>query len=192
ARIIFTSLAEQGPGDWAGVRLERAVGSRLANCDFSYAEWGLHIHFVPITISGCRFLNNDGGMRFRSGPMLLTRSLFRGNRVGLRSYLGRMEISENEFVGNEIAIFVREGGEGLTLHRNNFHDNDRYNLRLGDFNQADVNAPDNWWGKGDPLATIFDGRREPGIGKVLYEPFRPGPIDLGLEKLFPAGGENRP
>ncbi|HSH13072.1 MAG TPA: right-handed parallel beta-helix repeat-containing protein, partial [Desulfurivibrionaceae bacterium] len=76
ARIVFTSLDESGPSDWAGVILERAVGSRIENCDFSFAEWGLHIHFVPMTISGCRFHDNDGGLRFRSGPMLLTRSLF--------------------------------------------------------------------------------------------------------------------
>lgn len=192
ARIVFTSLDESGPSDWAGVSLERAVGSRIENCDFSFADWGLHIHFVPMTISGCRFLDSDGGLRFRGGPMLLTRSFFSGNRLGVRSYLGKMEISENEFVGNEIAIFVREGGEGLAIHRNNLHDNDRYNLRLGDFNRADVNALENWWGEGEPLATIFDGRREPDIGKVLYEPFLPGPIELGLENLFPAGGESHP
>lgn len=191
-RIVFTSQAAAGPGDWAGISLERAVGSRIANCDFRFAEWGLHIHFVPMTISGCRFLDNDGGIRFRSGPMLLTRSLFSGNRVGVRAYLGRMEISENEFFGNEIAIFVREGGEGVAINRNNLHDNERYNLRLGDFNTADVDARENWWGGPDPLATIFDGRREAYIGKVIYEPFLANPLALGLNNLLPAAGESVP
>lgn len=185
ARIVFTSLAEAGPSDWTGVRLERAVGSRVANCDFRFAEWGLHIHFVPLTITGCRFIDNDGGLRFRSGPMRLTHSLFRGNRIGVRAYLGKMEISENEFVGNEIAIFVREGGAGVAIHRNNLHTSDRYNVRLGDFELEDVDARDNWWGGGDPLATIFDGRTESYIGKVLYEPFLTEPVKHDFP-MFPA------
>lgn len=189
ARIVFTSLAEGGPSEWAGVTLEQAVGSRVENCDFRFAEWGLHIHFVPMTISGCRFLKNDGGLRFRSGPMLLTHSLFSGNRVGLRSYLGNMEIRENEFVGNEIALFVREGGEGVAIHRNNFHGNDRYNLRVGDFDKEDVDARENWWGSGDPLATIYDGRTESGIGKVIFEPYLGSPVGLKLEEAWPGEGK---
>jgi nitrous oxidase accessory protein NosD len=185
ARIVFTSLAEAAPSDWAGVSLERAVGSRIANCDFRFAEWGLHIHFVPMTITGCRFLNNDGGIRFRSGPMLLTHSLFRGNRIGLRAYLGRMEITENEFVNNEIAIFVREEGKGVAIHRNNLHGSERYNLRLGDFEKEDVDARENWWGGTAPLETIFDGRTEPYIGKVIYEPFLSEPVKLDFT-AFPA------
>ncbi len=184
ARIVFTSPAEAGPSDWAGVTLERAVGSRVANCDFRNAEWGLHIHFVPLDISGCRFIDNDGGIRFRSGPMLLTHSLFRGNRIGVRSFFGKMEIRENEFVDNEIAIFVREGGEGVAIHRNNLHGSDRYNLRLGDFDKEDVDARENWWGGGDPLATIFDGHTEPYIGKVIYEPFLAEPVKLDFS-MFP-------
>ena len=189
ARIVFTSADEAGPSDWAGVSLERAVGSQIENCDFRFAEWGLHIHFVPMTISGCRFLNNDGGIRFRSGPMLLTHSLFRGNRVGVRSYFGNMEISENEFTDNEIALFVREGGTGVAIHRNNLHGNDRYNLRLGDFDKEDVDARENWWGEGEPLATIFDGRSESYIGKVIYEPFLGSPVDLKLDAAWPNAGK---
>jgi len=185
-RIVFTSLDESGPSDWAGVSLERAVGSRIANCDFRFAEWGLHIHFVPLTITGCRFIDNDGGIRFRSGPMLLTHSLFRGNRIGVRSYFGNIEISENEFVANEIAIFVREGGAGVAIHRNNFRGSDRYHLRLGDFDQEDVDARDNWWGGGAPLATIFDGHTESYIGKVIFEPFRQEPIKFDFSTTQPA------
>lgn len=180
ARTVFTSLTEAGQSDWAGVTLERAVGSRVSNCDFRNAEWGLHIHFVPLDISGCRFIDNDGGIRFRSGPMLLTRSLFRGNRIGVRAFFGKMEIRENDFIDNEVAIFVREGGEGVAIHRNNLHGSDRYNLRLGDFDKEDVDARDNWWGGGDPLTTIFDGHTEPYIGKVIYKPFLVEPVKLDL------------
>jgi len=192
ARIIFTSVDEDGPSDWAGVTLERAVGSLVENCDFRFAEWGLHIHFVPMTISGCRFLHNDGGIRFRSGPMVLVHSLFSGNRVGVRSYFGNMEIRENEFSGNEIALFVREGGTGVAIHRNNLHGSDRYNLRLGDFDTEDVDARENWWGGGDPLATIFDGRTESYIGKVIYEPYLSSPVVLKLDEAWPSKGKVAP
>ena len=185
ARVVFTSFAEAGPADWAGITLERAVGSRVENCDFLHAEWGLHIHFVPMTISGCRFINNDGGIRFRSGPMLLKNSYFSGNRVGVRSFFGKMEIVENEFAHNEVAIFVREGGEGVLIRHNNLQDSDRYNLRLGDFDKEDVDARENWWGGTDPLATIFDGRSEPYIGKVIFEPFLREPLKLD-PVIFPA------
>jgi len=36
----------------------------------------------------------------------------------------------------------------------------------------------NWWGEGDPGERIFDARREPGIGTVLYEPFLSQPLDI--------------
>lgn len=192
ARIVFTSVDEDGPSGWAGVTLERALGSRVENCDFRYADWGLHIHFVPMTITGCRFQDNDGGLRFRSGPMRLTNSLFTGNRIGLRSFFGKMEVLENEFTGNEIAIFVREGGAGVAIHRNNLHGNERYNLRLGDFDKEDVDARENWWGQGDPLATIFDGRIESYIGKVVYEPYLDRPLALELPPLPRSGKDLSP
>ncbi|MDT8335718.1 MAG: right-handed parallel beta-helix repeat-containing protein [Desulfurivibrionaceae bacterium] len=177
-RIVFTSASGDKTSSWLGIQLERAVGSVLENCDFSYADYGLHIHFVPMEISGCRFLNNNLGIRFRSGPIKLKRSLFAGNRIGLRAFRGNMEIFENEFRENEIAVFVREGGSGMKIHHNNFSNNERYNLRLGDFNKEDVDARHNWWGTDKPGEKIFDGRREPYIGMVEFEPFLPAPVQL--------------
>jgi hypothetical protein len=124
--------------------------------------------------------------------MRLTNSLFTGNRIGLRSFFGKMEVLENEFTGNEIAIFVREGGAGVAIHRNNLHGNERYNLRLGDFDKEDVDARENWWGQGDPLATIFDGRIESYIGKVVYEPYLDRPLALELPPLPRSGKDLSP
>jgi hypothetical protein len=180
-RISFTSSAKEGPGDWLGVRLEKATGSYLENCDFKYGEYGLHIHFVPMSITGCRFTHNDIAIRFRSGPIRLSRSLFTKNRIGIRAFLGNMEIFENEITGNEIGVFIREGGKGVKIYRNNLYNNDRYNMRLGDFNKDDVEATNNWWGKEDPSQKIFDGRLESYIGRVDFEPFLDSQIDLGLE-----------
>jgi hypothetical protein len=180
-RISFTSSVKEGPGDWLGVRLEKATGSYLENCDFTYGEYGLHIHFVPMRITGCRFTLNDIAIRFRSGPIRLSRSLFSKNRIGIRAFLGNMEIFENEITDNEIGIFIREGGKGVKIYRNNLYDNERYNMRLGDFNKDDVDAANNWWGNKDPAQKIFDGRQESYIGRVRFEPLLDRHIDLRLD-----------
>ena len=146
-RIRFTSEAQSGPSDWNEVHLEHAENSRIENCDFEYATWGLHIHYVPMEIKGCRFLHNDGGMRFRSGPYDINTSLFAHNRLGLRTYLATAVIRNNEIRENEIGIFIREKGAGIVIHENNIFGNERYNIRLGDFNHEDVDARRNWWGE---------------------------------------------
>jgi len=169
-RIIFTSFEKSGPGDWTGIRLERAAGSEVKYCDFSYAEWGLHVHFVPMEINKCRFISNDVGLKFRSGPMRLSRSFFSGNRIAIRSFLGKMDIFENEITENEIGVFIREGGKDIKIYRNNLHNNERYNLRLGDFNKDDVDARNNWWGTDNPQEKIFDRRMESYIGQAIFEP----------------------
>ncbi|MEN8135327.1 MAG: right-handed parallel beta-helix repeat-containing protein [Thermodesulfobacteriota bacterium] len=187
ARIFFTSTAKAGSSDWLGIQLERATGSVMANCDFSYADYGLHIHFVPMEISGCRFINNDLGIRFRSGPIKLSRSLFSQNRIGIRAMRGNMDIFENEISNNEIGVFVREGGKGLKIYRNNFSNNERYNLRLGDFNKDDVDARHNWWGTDQPQEMIFDGHQESYIGIARFEPFLHAPLELNIKP--PGKGE---
>lgn len=67
---------------------------------------------------------------------------------------------------------------------NSISGNSGYNMRIGDFNDEDVNARGNWWGEGDPGETIFDGRQEPGIGMVLFEPHLTKPPTVG-----PGSGE---
>ena len=133
-------------------------------------------------IKGCRFLHNDGGMRFRSGPYDINNSLFAHNRLGLRAYLATAVIRNNEIRDNEIGIFVREKGAGITIHENNIFRNERYNIRLGDFNHEDVDARRNWWGKGDLLSSLFDSRREKGIGTVSLDPVLDEPFPFGLKE----------
>ncbi|MBU0486090.1 MAG: right-handed parallel beta-helix repeat-containing protein [Proteobacteria bacterium] len=179
-RIRFTSVKQSGPGDWGEVYMEQVAQSVIKYCDIEYATWGIHCHFAPIAITGCRFSHNDGGIRFRSGPMLISRTLFSRNRLGIRAFRGDAEIFDNEFDRNEISIFVREGGQGVKIHHNNFLNNDRYALRLGDFNAEDVDATNNWWGGISPLELIFDGHNEPEIGMVNFEPVLSEAIKLGL------------
>lgn len=177
-RITFSAADAAQPQSWGELRLEYAAGSRISNVDFQYASWGLHSHFTNLPVIGCRFTNSYGGMRFRSGPVEIRNSLFSDNEIGIRSHLGIAEITGNIITRNRKGIFVREKGGGLMITGNNFIDNTDYNIWVGDFNTEDVPAPRNWWGTGDPTEKFFDARREPGIGKVLYEPALQKPLEL--------------
>lgn len=179
ARIIFTSISKEDASDWDELLLEHATDSMFSNCDFEYATWGIHSHFTNLKVDGCRFRNNYGGLRFRSGPAEIKRSLFSGNTIGIRAYIGNAVILENNITGNETGIFVREKGSGLTIKKNNIHENRDYNIRVGDFNDEDVDARGNYWGREAPESMIFDGRKEAGIGKVIYEPYLREPVNTG-------------
>ena len=170
-QIIFSSAQKKEAAAWDEILLEHADGTKFSHCLIEYATWGLHSHFTQLAISDTLFRNNTGGIRFRSGPVEIKRSVFADNTVGIRSYRGNAVISHNVITRNVNGIFVREKGGGLTIRGNNLFANTDYNLRLGDFNDEDVDARENWWGSDDPLATILDGRREPGIGIVRYEPY---------------------
>lgn len=174
-RIVFTSRDRKGAGEWGEIQLEYATGSVISNCVFEHATWGLHSHFTNLIVSDSLFTGNTGGMRFRSGPVQIRNSRFEGNGIGIRAYLGNAVISGNDILRNETGIFVREKGGGLSITGNNLAENSNYNIRVGDFNSEDVPAPGNWWGTVQPLETIFDGRNEPGIGNVLFEPVLTAP-----------------
>ena len=175
-RIVFTSVERKGPFDWNEILLEYATGSAIAHCVIEYGTWGIHSHFTDLTVTDSVIAHNYGGMRFRSGPVEIRRSIFRDNTIGIRSYIGNALVADNLVTGNETGIFVREKGGGLTVTGNTITGNSGYNLRIGDFNDEDVNVRGNWWGEGDPGETIFDGRQEPGIGMALYEPWLDKPL----------------
>jgi hypothetical protein len=145
-----------------------------------FAAWGIHSHFSPLSITGCSFSGNEGGIRFRSGPLRVSNSLFRDNGIGIRAFRGTAEISNNIITANNKGIFVREEGGGLTITGNNIFENIDYNVWVGDFNREDIRAGNNWWGIGDPEETFFDGRREPGIGMVLYDPPLEQPLEISV------------
>jgi nitrous oxidase accessory protein NosD len=170
-RVVFTSLEGAEPSSWDEIALERANGSVFSHCTVEYATWGMHSHFSRVTVTDSVFRRNDGGIRFNSGPLEIDRSVFTGNAIAIRSYRGIGTVRGSVITGNKVGIFVREKGGGLTVTGNNIFGNSDYNLRLGDFNDEDVTAIGNWWGEGDPLATIFDARREPGIGFARIAPW---------------------
>jgi parallel beta-helix repeat protein len=170
-RIVLTSLEKDKEKYWDEIFLEHADGSVFSYCDFEYATWAVHSHFTNLKINNAGFRKNQGGMRFRSGPIEIANSLFTENRIGIRVFRANALIRKNAIFENETGIFVREKGGGLTIRKNNIYSNTRYNIRVGDFNFEDVDARENWWGTDSPVKTILDGRREPGVGKVIYEPY---------------------
>lgn len=174
-RIVFTSSSKKSASDWDEILLDHATGSRFAYCDFEHATWGIHSHFTDLEVSNCRFTGSYGGLRFRSGPLAIRRSVFENNHIGIRAFRGSAEITGSIIARNDIGLFVREKGAGLSIRNNNIFDNAEYNIRNGDFNAEDVDARDNWWGSDKPSDTIYDDRREPGIGRVIFEPFRKEP-----------------
>ena len=174
-RIRFTGAAGTGPSSWGEVSIERSQASVVEYCDFEYATWGLHCHFVPVTITGCRFIDSGGGIRFRSGPMRIIGNLFQRDRIGIRGFFPQVVIAENEFRDNEIALFIRQGGSGARIRGNNFIASSRYDIRLGDFNQEDVDAAGNYF---DGAPQIFDDAREPGIGAARLDPLAARPFEV--------------
>ena len=177
-KITFSAQEPREDSLWDEIIMEYADGSKIANCIFEYATWGLHSHFTNLTVTDSLFRKNSGGIRFRSGPMLITRSVFTGNGIGIRAYRGNAVIRENLITDNDTGIFVREKGSGLKITGNNLAANRGYGVRIGDFNDEDVSARENWWGPGDPQQYLYDGRSEPGIGMILYEPYRHEPPSL--------------
>jgi hypothetical protein len=96
----------------------------------------------------------------------------------MRSFRGVGEGSRNEITDNEIGIFIREKGAGLAIHYNNIYANERYGLRLGDFNRQEVDARHNWWDKDDLAEVIFDQADESYIGPVIFEPVLSKKVDI--------------
>lgn len=184
-RITFTALKDNGPDSWGEIIMDRATGSRFTNCDFSKASWALHSHFVDLKVSRCRFFDNEGGLRLNSGPVEVSQSIFTNNRIGIRSFRGLGVIHHNTFTGNETAIFIREKGSNMQVTHNNIQDSGRYAIQLGDFNDEDVDARNNWWGGKPVVDQLFDGHREEYIGKVIFEPELKEPIILDWRQ----GGE---
>jgi parallel beta-helix repeat protein len=181
-RISFSSTAET-PGDaWDEILLDHATGSVFFYCDFTGATWSIHSHFTNLFVSDCTFTGNYGGIRFQSGPVEIHRSVFDKNTVGLRAFRGSAVIKGNSIMRNEIGIFVRERGGGLTIKDNNIVDNLEYGIRSGDFNTEDINAASNWWGRVNPVDAIYDGRKEPGIGMVRFEPRRAEPFEIDVRE----------
>jgi len=84
-------------------------------------------------------------------------------------------IRRNVVSGNEVGVFAVIKCRGLTVFEENiFEKNLDYNVKMGERQTEDIPMKGNWWGQIEPQAiedTFFDGRIEPEVGRVLFEPY---------------------
>ncbi len=99
-------------------------------------------------------------------------------------------VRHNRITGNGNGIFIFEKDSGLVISENNIYDNQRFNLRLGDFFRGHLSVENNWWGSEEERLirkTIYDSRFDEEIGSVSIRP-SPRPHDILSTVLFPREG----
>lgn len=190
--VLFTSAAaDPAPSDWKYVMINHAQGAEVRYAIFEYAFSGVQIHYTRGTFDHIVSRRNIDGFRFSTAPVTLRHSILTGNANGIRFEergVGGV-VEDNLLTGNRIGIFAVIRCRGLTRFAGNILENSgAYSVKLGDEQRHDLPLAGNWWGttdEGDITAGFFDGRIEPGMGKVLFRPFlaeRPA-LEKGLAEM---------
>ncbi len=127
------------------------------------------------------FADNYVGIMSVGSAVTIENNLFINNGRGIGVIEnGTPTISGNEFTGCEgAAIFITDAFPIIT--HNNMHGN-LMNLQI-EVSGGDVLAEDNWWGSVDMAAiqeSIFDGRDDPALGVVDFEPYAMEAFDLDV------------
>jgi hypothetical protein len=150
--------------------------SVIEHCRFEYAFTGLQVHLSSAAVRDSSFRRNFEALRFSTSDIVLERNEIADNAYGIRyeSRGSTGSIACNTIAGNEYGFFpVVKSDPGVRISGNNIV-NRAYNVKVGEEQRGDVDFRGNWWGSADAAAIVegfFDGRREPGIGRVLFEPF---------------------
>ncbi len=187
-RIRFLSASGDPEEKWDEIFLDRAPGSLFAYCDFENALWAVHSEFTDLKVSNSVFTGNLGAMNIRGGYTAVSESIFTENEIALQTFTANAVIRDNVIFNNNIGFYVMAKGRGLKIRNNNIHANRSCNIQSGDYNFQDIDARGNWWGSDDPAMTLCDGRRVPGLGMVIYEPYLVEEIPFGEEE-DEAGGQ---
>lgn len=177
APIVFTALGSRQNQEENMIDVQEARAANFLHCSFVKGPWGLHLHHTKASVESCLFRDNYGGLRFKGGPVVVRGSRFQGNRIGVRCLEASPVIEANAFSGNLTGIFFRQEVLGAVIRRNDF-DNTEYDVKLGEFQEADLDASGNWWkaAKAGTLPErIFDGADSEGVGRVHTEPLLPAP-----------------
>lgn len=176
--IVFTSAEkEPAPRDWKYLFINLSRKAVLSHCISEYAFSGVQIHFSHASVSHCLFRRCVDGLRFSTARGTFERNRMTENTYGVRyeERSSRAVLARNHITGNKVGIFcVMESAGGVEIRENMIHANADYDFKLGNRQAADIPARDNWWGTTDAgsiRARIFDGRIEPDLGRVLFEPF---------------------
>ncbi len=173
APIVFRSAAaDPRPGDWLELRVDFSREVLLRFCEIRDSAYTLHAHFTRGVVEDCAIHHNFDGSRLGQATFTFRHNLIEHNRgKGINFRNSQVTIENNIIRYNETGIFLFENDRPITVRDNNVHDN-LDNFRLGDFYTGDVTLDRNWWGAADPVAanaTIFDHKRDPGVGTVTIE-----------------------
>lgn len=182
--VIFTSAAvNPGPADWKYIMINHADGARVSNAVIEYAYSGIQIHYTRGFFSGLVARHNVDGFRFSTAPVILENSLLTQNVNGIRfeERGAGATVRRNVLSDNKVGIFAVIKCRGMTVFEENVLENNLdYNVKMGERQSEDIPMKGNWWGHLESAAienTFFDGRIEPEVGRVLFEPYlkeRPG------------------
>ena len=184
APIYFTSAAvEPEPGDWLELRMDHSEGSVLEYCVMEHSRYGLHVHFSSGYVMNSVFRENIDGTRFGTSSFEFAFNLVRGNEgKGINLRDSRINIADNRIENNGHGIFLFEKTAGSLISFNRFKDNERSDIRFGDFYEG---KPPPIIGNrsedGAPLEVAgFQGEIVPerAIEGFPWSQWKPGPIIL--------------
>jgi len=184
APIVFTSAADNPePGDWMEVRVERSEGTVLEYTVLEHSRYGLHVHFSSGHVMNSVFRDNIDGTRFGNSSFEFVFNLIKGNiGKGINLRDSKILISDNRIEKNGHGIFLFEKTDGSIIGFNFFKDNERSDIRFGDFYEG--NPPPmlgNRREKEEPLVIAgYEDDINPGktVEGFLWEEWKPGPITM--------------
>lgn len=167
---------------------------------------GTHRIDEPVIISDSQFIRcgREAIDTYRDQNIIVQHNVFSENYVGIMSVGSSITIEGNLFINNSRGIGVVEGGTPRitgneftqnrgaaifvadafpTVANNNIHDN-TFNFQM-EGESRDIVAADNWWGSTDSTViedSIFDGRDDPSLGIVDFEPYANQAFHLDVPK----------
>lgn len=176
--VIFTSAAaEPAPADWKYIMINHADSASVSNAVVEYAYSGIQVHYTRGSFSQLVSRRNVDGFRFSTAPVTLENSLLTRNVNGIRfeERGAGATVRRNVVSGNKVGVFAVIKCAGMTVFEENlFENNLDYNVKMGERQSEDIPMKPNWWGTSDPekiRGTFFDGKFEPDLGRVLFEPY---------------------
>jgi len=186
--ILFTSAREKpAMKDWTFVQISVSKDSLVEHCIFEYGFSGLQIHYSTANIRQNLFRYNFEGIRFSTTDILIEANDIVDNYYGIRCEANgsRTTITKNRFLRNDYAFFpVRKTWDTVKVFGNNIEGSKVYQVNLGQTQNQDLDFANNWWGTDDARKIVdglYDGTKDPALGKVRYEPFLRQPVkDAGI------------
>ena len=178
--ITFRFVDPAAPaGSWGGINLRESTEARFRYVRIVQANSAIHSHKSKAVIEESRIENNLFGLRFHTTDFLIRNNLLRSNGTAIRFHFGAPVIRNNVIADNEKGVFITSYPRDYRIEENNIIGNRRYAVVLGEEVPDNVQMAGNYWGTDSPeaiAASLFDGRKDDYLGKVLFAPFAEAPV----------------